>query len=242
MKKLQKDKRLLAIVGGAAALVLVITLVYSLTREDKSLPIDSTPEPSASTSDTGITVEFPDNSETPDDSDDSAASDITDDVSGLKPDENIDVDSGKSTTGEKAQDTATAANETDPSKNTDNSDNGGVQIGGGDNNEKYSCGSPNHKCDGPETHSFILNLEVEGCPYCGSHSCPSFYAVDEWGNACYTPSKCPEYDTKKDAVEYCQVCGRKNGNGDNDTCQKWIIDFTCPTCGELVKANKCHTH
>ena len=85
-------------------------------------------------------------------------------------------------------------------------------------------------------------MELEGCEYCGSHSCPSFYAVNEWGFTRYTPSKCPQYDVKKDALEYCQACGRKNGNGDNNTCQKWIVDFTCPICGELVKANKCHTH
>jgi hypothetical protein len=242
LKKLMKDKRLLAIIGGAAALVLVITLVYLLTQGDKTPPIDSTSEPSTSISDSEIIVELPDNPETPDVSEDSMESDINDDGTGLKPDEKTPVDSEKITTGEKAQDTATAAKETNPPKNTDNQNGGGIQIGDGDNQQKYSCGSSNHKCDGPETHSYILNLETEGCLYCGSHNCPSFYAIDQWGNTCYTPSKCPKYDTKKDAVEYCQACGKKNGNADNDTCQKWIIDFTCPTCGELVKANKCHTH
>ncbi|MDD3833460.1 MAG: hypothetical protein PHV32_16455 [Eubacteriales bacterium] len=241
MKKLLKDKRLLAIIGGAAILVLFLTLVYLLTQGDKTPPIDSTSEPSTSTSDSKIIVELPDKSETPDVSEDSMESDIDDDGTGLKPDEKIPVDS-KTTTGEKAQDTAPAVKETNPPKNTDNQNGGGIQIGDGDNQQKYSCGSPNHHCHNEDAHAWILNLELEGCSYCGSHSCPSFYAVNEWGDARYTPSKCPKYDTKKDAVEYCQVCGKKNGNGDNDTCQKWIIDFTCPTCGELVKANKCHTH
>ena len=55
----------------------------------------------------------------------------------------------------------------------------------GEKTEEYNCGVANHHCDGPETHAYISNLELEGCPYCGSHSCPSFYATDEWGNACF---------------------------------------------------------
>lgn len=242
MKKLFKDKRILAIIGSVSALAIMITLVLFLPRNDNSQPIDSTQNTSSPTPDTSITVEIPDDSEMPSVSEESTGNDIKDDGTGLQPDENISVDSGKPTTGEKVQDTVPAVKEAVPPENTDKPNNGGVQIGDGNNIKKYICGSPNHKCEGPETHSFILNLEIEGCSYCGSHSCPSFYATDEWGNACYTPSKCPEYDIKKDAAEYCQVCGRKNGNGDNDTCQKWIIDFTCPTCGEIVKANKCHTH
>ena len=243
MKKLFKDKRLLAVIGGVATLVLVITLVYSLSRGTDSPPIDSTSEPPISELDTDIIIELPENSETSDIPDESAVDEIPDDGIGLKPDESTSVDSGTSTKGEKAQDTAPPAKETNPPKNTDSSNSGGIQIGGGENDPvTYNCGHTNHHCDGPETHAYIQSLEHEGCLYCGSHSCPSFYAVDEWGNTCYTPNKCPQYDVKKDAVEYCQVCGKKNGNGGNDTCQKWIIDFTCPNCGKLVKANQCHTH
>lgn len=118
---------------------------------------------------------------------------------------------------------------------------GGINIVG-ENIEKYNCDVANHHCDGPETHAYISNLELDGCPYCGSHSCSSFYATDEWGNACYTPSKCPKYDITKDSAEYCLICGKKNGDGNNDTCQKWIVDFVCSICGELVPANECHTH
>ena len=71
----------------------------------------------------------------------------------------------------------------------DDDDEGGITIGGG--TVPYDCGTEGHHCDGPETHAYILNLELKGCKYCGSHSCPSFYAVDEWGNTCYTPSECP---------------------------------------------------
>lgn len=241
MKKLLQNKRLLAIIGGAVTLIFVILIVY-VTTQDKPPVSNPVPETSASTPDTSVTIELPENSETPDIPGNSNTNEIPDDGTGLKPNENISIGSGKTNTGEKAQEPASPAKETDSPKNTDNSNGGGIQIGDGDKNTKYNCGSPKHHCEGAETHAYILNLELEGCLYCGSHACPSFYAVDEWGNACYTPSKCPQYDKKKDAVEYCQTCGKKNGNGDNNTCQKWIIDFTCPICGKLVKANECHTH
>lgn len=242
MNKIIIDKRILAIIGSVVALALVFTLVLFLPRNNNSPPIDSTQETSSPTPDTSITVEIPDDSEMPSVSKESTGNDIKDDGTGLQPDEYISVDSGKTTTGEKVQDTVPAVKEADPPKNTNKPNNGGIKIDDGNNIQKYSCGSPNHHCHNEEAHAWILNLELEGCIYCDSHSCPSFYAINEWGDARYTPSKCPEYDTKKDAAEYCQVCGKKNGNGDDNTCQKWIIDFTCPTCGEVVKANKCHTH
>lgn len=106
----------------------------------------------------------------------------------------------------------------------------------------YDCETEGHHCAGPETHSYILNLELKGCRYCGEHSCASFYAVDEWGNTCFTPSKCPSYDAKKDPAQYCQACGKKCGNGYNNTCRKRVVDSQCPDCGEQVKAHACHTH
>ena len=106
---------------------------------------------------------------------------------------------------------------------------------------EYNCGSPGHHCDGPETHAYILNLEIEGCPYCKMHVCPSFYAVDEWGNTCYTPSMCPKYDVHSDPVYYCQTCGRKCGDGRNDTCVQFVNACNCPNCGEWVESFTCHT-
>lgn len=116
---------------------------------------------------------------------------------------------------------------------------------GSGNNENppdaYDCGTPGHHCDGPETHAYVLNLELKGCPYCGEHDCPSFYAVDEWGNTCYTPGKCPKYDVRKDPVYYCQTCGKKCGDGRNGTCVQFVNACNCPNCGELVEAWTCHT-
>ncbi len=242
MKKLLKNKRLRAVIGGTVALLLVISVAYVISMQDKPSVSNSSSEPSASDTGQNIVIEAPDSTASSDAADVSAGNEIADDGSGLKPDEKISDSSTDENTGEKAQGTASPAKEANPPKDSEENNNGGIQIGGGESTPKYNCGSPNHHCAGPETHAFTLNLEDEGCLYCGSHSCPSFYAVDEWGNTCYTPSKCPKYDIKKDSVEYCQACGRKNGNGDNNTCQKWIIDFTCPICGELVKANECHTH
>jgi hypothetical protein len=241
LKELFKNKKQLAIISGAAVLLLVIAVVYLLTPHNK-LPVSTpTSEPAVSDTEHSVLIETPDSTDESD-TNGSTASEITDDGSALKPDESVSDSTDSQITGEKAQETVSPVQETEPPKDSDENDSGGIQIGGGETETKYSCGSPNHHCDGPETHAYILNLEQEGCPYCGSHSCPSFYAVDEWGNACYTPSKCPKYDITKDPVYYCQVCGRKNGNGDNNTCQKWIVDTVCPICGKLVKANECHTH
>lgn len=113
---------------------------------------------------------------------------------------------------------------------------------GNDSVNEYSCGSARHHCDSKETHTFIVSLEQKGCSYCGSHSCKSFYAVDEWGNACYDPIKCEKYSAKNDASEYCQECGKKCGTGSNDTCVRFTVDTTCPECGEKVSGKTCHSH
>ena len=128
-----------------------------------------------------------------------------------------------------------------PEVNDDNEDNnqGGITIGG--SVTEYSCGTAGHHCDGPETHAYIQNLELKGCPNCGSHSCPSFYAVDEWGNTCYTPSECPNYDIHKDPVYYCQECGKACGDGTNGTCVQFVTGCNCPNCGKAVDSRTCHS-
>ena len=126
-----------------------------------------------------------------------------------------------------------------PVEEDDDDDEGGISIGGG--TTAYDCGTEGHHCDGPETHAYILNLELKGCKYCGSHSCPSFYAVDEWGNTCYTPSECPAYDVHDDPVHYCQKCGKACGDGTNGTCVQYVNACDCPSCGEHVDSWTCHT-
>lgn len=229
-----KIKKLILI--GATSLTLVIAIVSTALALSKS---QEQPKTEPVTSQTSV-VEKPE---------DILTSDIVSEPEKIEttlpqtPDNIIDVENkadddktAVKTPAEKTEKPITTTSPPNPENNPS-----GIIIAG-EKTEEYNCGVANHHCDGPETHAYISNLELEGCPYCGSHSCPSFYATDEWGNACYTPSKCPQYDVTKDAAEYCPICGKKCGDGDNDTCQRWIVDFVCPICGELVPANTCHTH
>ena len=113
---------------------------------------------------------------------------------------------------------------------------------GSDSVKEYSCGKNGHHCDSKETHDFIASLESKGCPHCGSHSCKSFYTYDEWGNACYDPTKCESYNAKSDPCEYCQECGKKVGTGSGSTCVRFTVDTKCPECGKSVKGKTCHSH
>lgn len=118
----------------------------------------------------------------------------------------------------------------------------GIVINGDADTNIYSCGKSSHHCESKETHDFIVSLENKGCHHCGSHSCKSFYTTDEWGNACYDESKCPQYNVKKDALKYCQACGKPTGNGYKGTCTNFVNDTICPDCNEPVKARTCHSH
>lgn len=150
------------------------------------------------------------------------------------PSPSISAYTGNATTRGKAGQTASPIAGKTPSET------GGIAISGGAE-EEYDCGTPGHHCDGPETHAYVLNLELEGCPYCGEHNCPSFYATDEWGNTCYTPSQCPQYDVHKDPAVYCQTCGKLCGDGEHDTCVQFVTACHCPNCGLWVEAWTCHT-
>ena len=111
-----------------------------------------------------------------------------------------------------------------------------------DSVKEYSCGKSGHHCESKETHSFIVSLEKKGCSLCGSHSCKSFYAIDEWGNACYDISKCPKYSEQYDPNKYCDDCTKKIGDGSKGTCVRFTVDTKCPDCGKSVKARTCHSH
>ena len=130
-------------------------------------------------------------------------------------------------------------------KDENKGDNVGIVINPGAPSPEpstYSCGVPGHHCQGEGIHNFILSMEAKGCDHCGSHSCPSFYATDKWGNAGLDVTKCPEYDKKKDLLYYCQDCGRKVGDGTNGTCVMFTVDVECPDCGASVSGRTCHSH
>jgi len=116
-----------------------------------------------------------------------------------------------------------------------------VVVGGDNEAPPFSCGDPNHHCANEYAHAMVANRELEGCEMCGSHSCPSFYAVDEWGQGTYDPSLCPEYDVHKDPVHYCQACGKPTGDGTGGTCVFFVVDTQCPHCGKDVDAWECHS-
>lgn len=165
---------------------------------------------------------------------------IEDDGNGLlKPEVEDDTTSESKMTGEKAKEPNKAVTEQPVSK--DEGQTGIINIGGGES-AAYSCGDANHHCENAEYHAYIKNLELAGCPYCGSHSCKSFYATNEWGYTEYTPTKCPGYNKEKDDTEVCPRCGRAYWSADNPTgCFSYLQDTVCE-CGETVKGNTCHHH
>lgn len=150
--------------------------------------------------------------------------------------------SGNSSTGKTNAQTPAKPVKPSAPKGTSQGNKTEIIDNGNDPAKVYNCGSKGHHCDGKETHDFIVSLEQKGCPYCGSHSCKSFYTFDEWGNACYDPTKCESYSAKQDPCEYCQECGKKIGDGSGSTCVRFTVDMNCPVCGKKVAARTCHTH
>ena len=244
-----KNKKKLFIIGGSViAVVLAVVLIVALSPKQPDTP--EPPSTEESTKATDIVIEDPSESsepteETTDESKkttkDEEPSVIEPDGKGLTPVEEKKSEQGKQEKQpeKEATEVAKPVEQSDPPKQ-DEPSSGGIVIGG-NTPEPYDCGTPGHHCDGPETHAYVLNLELDGCPYCGKHDCPSFYATDEWGQTCYTPSKCPNYDIHSDPVYYCQKCGKPCGDGSNGTCAEYNIDIDCPICGKHVEAWTCHS-
>lgn len=233
IKELLKNKKVVA--GASLALILVVAVVASAVYwPDKppELPVAE----SSSTASGGVTVNIPEPLATESDGSTTATTAGTALIVDVKGDPNGTTTSASREKAKTPDAPVATAKPAQPEV-------GGIQIGGGEQpQEKYNCKTPNHHCINTENHAYIENLEIQGCPYCGSHSCKSFYYVSSAGIPICNAALCPKYNEKQDPIEYCQVCGKKNGDGDDNTCQKWIVDFTCPKCGQLVKANECHTH
>ena len=247
-----KNKKKLFIIGGCViGVILVVILVIALIPNNDAEPkTPETTETSDVNSEIEVTIEDPSESSEPaelstDKGKDTSKSEepkvIEPKGKGLTPveEQKPKQETQSKDTKKETSEAVKPVKEADPPKQEESSD-GGIIIGG-NMPEPYDCGTPGHHCDGPETHAYILNLELGGCPYCGSHSCPSFYATDEWGQTCYTPSKCPQYDVHSDPVYYCQKCGKPCGDGGNGTCAEYNIDIDCPICGEHVEAWTCHS-
>ena len=238
LKDLFKSKKRTIIISGIAILLVagIITAVILIPNKNNDEPIETENVTETEAESETIVADIPEDTETD-------TIDITevDPENIITPEETTaesETTSVKET--EKAKETAKA--ETVKSAETASSS-GSVIIGGGETTQKttYSCGVSGHHCQNEAAHAHVCNLEIEGCPYCGSHSCKSFYAVDEWGQSQYTPSLCPKYNAKNDSLYYCQTCGKPTGDGTNGTCVHYIEECDCPNCGKHVGSRECHT-
>lgn len=253
MKLKVKLKKKHYIIGGITAAAVIAAVLCAVLIPGGGSKRDAPPNETADETNE-IVIEMPsndnskrnsDNTETGSDTDlpIETIEAIPDGAETISPDEKIDVAEDDETTGEEYISPAIFVTEAPAYAEDEPSEVGGSIVIGGSNpdTEPYSCGADGHHCSDPETHAYILSLELEGCQSCGSHNCASFYATDEWGNTCYTPSKCPKYDIKKDPVYYCQDCGKKSGDGRNGSCVQFVNADNCPNCGEWVEGWTCHS-
>lgn len=241
MKNLFKNKKFIVIASSALAVVLIAVTVISLTLPKNTTPAESE-EPSVSETEKDITIEKPVESEP--ESSELSVGEIEDDGNALKPDESVDGAPAKNTGSKAETNEAEQQVAAEPANEPANNDEGsGIQIGGNPPvEESYNCGCANHHCQNAEYHAGLLNRELDGCPYCGSHSCPSFYAVNEWGFTIYDETLCPQYNEQGGSTKYCPDCGRPMWSVDNPTgCFRYLQDTQCE-CGELVPGNTCHHH
>lgn len=242
-----KNKKQLFIIGGVVAALIIAIILCAVLISNRDSAADDNPKDTTGTSQE-VTIDEPkgeepkvdeiDDPTTEDKKGDETTGDLPDGTVVITPDEDPDNSGGTEQTGEKADDPEKPV---DPKPTPEEPETtGGITIGG-EPPAAYNCGVAGHHCDGPETHAYVTNLELQGCPYCGKHDCPSFYATDKWGNTCYTPSKCPNYEAKKDPAQYCQDCGKKLGDGRNGTCVQFVMADDCPNCKEHVDAWTCHS-
>ena len=227
MKLTKKNKIMIGAVSGVLTIAVIVTAV--LLTGGNTLPV-LTPESEPESSPSEIVVNLPTDTKQEAQTSESESTEKEDtlvvDVSG-NPESPTDTD------GNKNNDTAKSPEqpiETKKPEQPANDRDSGVIIGGGSNDEQEAI-----------AQAWLRNLELEGCPYCNTHSCPSFYAKDEWGYPSLDVTLCPAYDILKDPIKYCQISGKKAGDGSNGTCVRFVNDCHCPNCDKFVKANACHT-
>jgi hypothetical protein len=230
----KKNKIIMGVTAGVIAIAVIVTAIL-LTGGNTTPPVIDDPNTSKPSSDVVVNLPTDDPSCTEKENDDALVIDV-----GGNP-ENPTGTGNNSSNSDHPLKTPEKPVETKKPNQPVNSDGGGIQIGDDHDHTPYSCGTANHKCSSPESHAFIANLEIAGCEYCGSHSCPSFYGTDEWGNSGLFPKLCPKYDIKKDPLYYCQDCDKKVGDGTNGTCVQFINACKCPLCGADVPARTCHS-
>ena len=227
---MKKKKIIIGSIIGVVVIALIVTMVLTLNKEQPKEEVTTTETTEQ------VTVELPNKIEETE----TETTQLAEDDDTLKID-NVEVQAPTTTKAHKDN----SATQKPVNKDENKGDNVGIVINPqapAPTPTTYSCGSSGHHCDSKEIHNFIVSMEAKGCEHCGSHSCPSFYATDKWGNAGLDVTKCPEYSKKKDPLYYCQDCGKKVGNGSNGTCMVFTVDVECPDCGASVSANTCHSH
>ena len=229
----KKNKTIIGVTAGVIAVAVIVAAIL-LTGGNTTPPIIDDPDTSTPSSDVVVNLPTDDPSGTESNTGtEKENDDLVIDVGGNP--ENSTTNSGDSNPVKSPEKPVDTKKPDQPNNNG-----GGINIGGNEQTH-YNCGTANHKCSSPESHAFIANLEITGCEYCGSHSCPSFYGTDEWGNSGLFPKLCPKYDIKKDPLYYCQDCDKKVGDGTNGTCVQFINACKCPLCGADVPARTCHS-
>lgn len=110
--------------------------------------------------------------------------------------------------------------------------------------ENYTCGFENHYCSSQSGHEHLLQEIANGCYYCGTSECVSFYARNEQGLTEQDKYLCPEYDVYRDPWFYCQICNKPKWTTIQDVtkcCFGYVHDTNCHYCGVWVGADDCHT-
>lgn len=227
---MKKKKIVIGSIIGVVVIALIVTMVLTLNKEEPKEEITTTETTEQ------VKVELPTKIEETE----TETTQLAEDEDTLKI-EDVEVKTPTTTKAQKDNGTTQKPVNKDENKG----DNVGIVINPDAQTPTpttYSCGVAGHHCQGQETHNFIVSMEAKGCEHCGSHSCPSFYATDKWGNAILDATKCPEYNKKNDPLYYCQDCGKKVGDGSNGTCVMFTVDVKCPDCGASVSGNTCHSH
>lgn len=108
--------------------------------------------------------------------------------------------------------------------------------------DDYDCGYEGHACRYEADHQELMENLATPCRYCGETNCVSWLALDpETLFTKYDPETCPKYDETKDPFFYCQVCHKNKWGKPSESCNQYLGDVNCYTCGEPVKAHACHT-
>ena len=110
--------------------------------------------------------------------------------------------------------------------------------------KNYTCGWEGHYCYSESRHQSLLEESAKGCAYCGKTDCVSFYTRNVTGFTTTDIYSCPEYDARKDPMEYCEDCGYPKwgqANAGEIYCSKvWKLDLACGNCGEMMYMDQCH--